>query len=387
MSYLFHHNKNFTFIDSSPKSGLTCQSSTGGLGSRPTSIAPAPILYYSAALDAAGKPIAIAMPDAYHINYYSMANNHVNKTTIASTSSTTYDFSNPVLYTLGQFIQLVYISHPVGSSQYSFIHQPIPTNASLTTLLTLNQPPSLLKSISTPDATYIFFVLKETYHTLSCIKLTATNAEYMAYLNSNVPIIDYSVCLENELVHISYVTEVHGQYQLLYLNTETKQPFLITTTAEPCEPTIFSYYHTLWINALLDKKLHIFLSTDGGLNFNGPTLATIQTHLKRCLFQSTHQGTLFASELYASIALNIKLCTIATIDFESIHADTHISSELSLLLNGLLHSNAVLESPMLTEMEPTLAPMPTPAVPAASIDAAKSAFMNQLNSWDLPPKL
>mgnify|MGYP006974663539 FL=1 len=83
------------------------------------------------------------------------------------------------------------------------------------------------------------------------------------------------------------------------------------------------------------------------------------------------------------------------IDFPRFHTDTVISSELELLLEGLLLTIESASSSTQILVPKTEPPISQPTKPSSSesttsghtISDAKSAFMNELTGWDLPPRL
>ncbi|WP_410497245.1 hypothetical protein QTL86_11385 [Cellulosilyticum sp. ST5] len=392
MSYVCYHSKNFMFIDSSVRNGVFCRFFPPSGKSKPLLLQSTPTTHYSATIAGDGKPEIVVMPNATHIYYYTYTGSSFNKTLLL-TSETSTSLIHPMLYTQNGISQLIYLMQV--APHYQLMHQAIGEGTSKA-LAAFNQCPNQIKYMTTPTALYFFYLLKEDYYSLNCIKIEATGVSTFCYLRSEKPIIDYSICLRAGEVHVCYVLENLGKYQLYYMNPSTLQINFLTSSATPMAPAIFYYYHGLWINTLIDHQLHLLLSVNSGESFSIPVPCSIQTHLQRTFFVSTPLKNLAASELYVSLDTKLKLCTLSTIDFEGFHEYSSMPVELELLLEGLaLHRckkencEIIAESNRLKQ-ELGMLKKQTPSSSTkkqTNISSAKTAFMEELTSWDLPPRL
>ena len=391
MSYVCYHNKNFMLIDSSVRNGVFCRFFPPNGKSKPLLLQSTPTTHYSATLASDGTPEIVVMPNATHIYYYTYTGSSFNKTLLL-TSETSTSLMHPMLYTQNGISQLIYLMQL--SPHYQLMHQAIGEGTSKV-LASFNQCPNQIKYITTPTALYFFYLLKEDYYSLNCIKIETTGVSSICYLHSEKPIIDYSICLNADEVHICYVLENLGKYQLYYMNPSTLQMNFLASSATPMAPVIFYYYHGLWINTLIEHQLHLLLSVNSGESFSIPVPCSIQTHLQRASFISRPLNNLAASELYISLDAKLKLCTLSTIDFVGFHEYSTIPVELELLLEGLtLHSckkencEIVAETNRLKqELGIVKRQATSPQKRQNSISSAKTAFMEELTSWDLPPRL
>ena len=243
---------------------------------------------------------------------------------------------------------------------------------------------------------YILRFLKDDLYTFNCIRIEGTQVSTFSYLRSETPIIDYSICIINDVVHVCYVLENAGEYRLYYLNTASSQISLLSSSRTPMSPVIFYYYQGLWINTLINGQLHLLLSMDLGNRFSIPAPCSLQSHLQRATFVSTPLKYLTAHELYITLDYGLKLCTLSTIDFEGFHGHSNIPTELDLLLQGLsIHSCnkedceiAVETSHLKQELDLLKKQLNTvPPKPQSNISSATTAFMEELTGWDLPPRL
>lgn len=398
MPYIFSSNRMFYLIDSTPKNGVFCQIFSSNYSPKPIQIQFQGTQEYSAHMDHTGKLYVAAMPDTSHLNYYSFENNRFIKNTLVSNSSSNYTLSSPMIYTLQDTPYITYLSNQAHSSAYNFVQENL-IQSQLTTLFTSYSLPEHIKYFTTPDATYIFYItFNETYH-LNALHITPNAVTTTTYLKSSQPIVDYSICFDEQILHIAYVSELHGKYQLLYFNTDTQNIMSLATTQYPPQPVIFCYYHALWINAVIEHKLQMLISIDHGQSFSIPVTCSLQNNIHRCHFLTHKSSSLVACELYAAIGSSLKLCTIAMADVEHFHSDTTVSPELELLLEGLVLASrpkTITPAPAPTPPQPLPKEPPAPPSkhpyapnkpPASTVNDATAAFMNELSGWDLPPRI
>lgn len=397
MAYIFHMPHYFSLIDSTSKNGVFCQFFSPNYNPKPISIQSQPTTSYSGHMDAEGNLYVAAMPDASHLNYYTYENNRFIKHTLVASHTSNYQLSSPILYTDLNTPYLIYLSHQIHSTAYSFVQENL-FQPQLSTLFTCYIEPQLVKSFVTDSATYIFFVTYDENYLLNVLRISNQQVTSSVCLQSPQPILDYSVCIEETLMHIVYVAELHGKYQLNYFNTAAYQLTPLATSQYPCKPVVFCYYNMIWINAFINHKLQMLISIDQGLNFSLPVPCSLQNNIHRCHFMTRTVSPFIGQQLYASITSNLKLCTLAMIDIPRFHTDSVIPPELELLLEGLMLS---LEnsSQSVTTITNTPSPnydsikatnpkaSPPNSSTHSSMEDAKNAFMNELTGWDLPPKI
>lgn len=400
MPYSFYYNHTFSLVDSTPKNGVFCQFFSSAHSPKPIQIQFQGTKEYSAHMDEDGKLYVAAMPDASHLNYYVLENNRFTKSSLISNTSSNYDLSSPIIYTLNHTPYIIYLSHQTHSDAYNFVSENL-SQPNLTTLLTTYQPPEHIKYFTTPSGIYIFYIFFDQIYYLNALYITPQSSKVVTFLTSSDPISDYSICIDDTTIHITYVTELHGKYQLFYCNTDHYTIIPLAITQYPSRPVVFCYYHALWINAIIDHKLHMFISMDEGITFSLPVPCSFQNNIHPCHFQSLSDNSLVAQELYASISSTFKLCTISAVDIEHFHSDTIIAPELELLLEGFLvvsRQSSLVHTPYTSQ--DTSQPKPAyntsaasvskssqSSLPLNSVENAKSAFMDQDLSWDLPPRI
>lgn len=395
MPYAFYHDHNFSLVDSTSKNRVYYQSFSSSYSSKPVSIQFQGTKEYSAHMSPEGRLYVAAMPDAFHLNYYTLENNRFLKNSLVSNKASNYQLSSPIIYTLFGQPFVIYLSHQLHSNAYNFVHENL-SQPNLTTLLTLYSQPEQLKYYLQSDILYIFYItFDETYH-LNALCISTEKTWVTTYLQSSFPIADYSICMDDDHIHITYVIELHGKYQLIYCNPSTNTVTPLITTQYPSNPSVFLYYHALWINALIDHKLHMFISMDEGHTFSIPVPCSIQNNIHKCQVLIQKPSSLVANELYLSLGSSIKMCTIAMIDFEHFHSDSFIPAELELLLEGILLScrTSHPETVPISRSESSSHHInntqnnKTAALQPKSVEKAKNDFMeNDLNGWDLPPRI
>ena len=139
----------------------------------------------------------------------------------------------------------------------------------------------------------------------------------------------------------------------------------------------------------------MMLSIDDGQSFSTPTPCSIQNNVYRSFFSTQRVSPFIGQELYASIGSTLKLCTLAMLDFPRFHSDSHPAPELELLIEGFLlsleNSKAQIlpsvSSPLSSQSSSTIDTISAQHLNAHSLEQAKNDFMQDLTSWELPPKL
>lgn len=383
--YLFHYNNSFALIDYSQRNGVFCQFYNRSSGPRALAIQNGSIADYSACLDHDNVLHVIAMADAFHMNYYRLEGHRFTKDVLVSNITENYHLSSPILYDLNHQLCMIYLSHQDNSSLYSFVHQAL-DSPDLTTLLNLNIHPEHMKHFTHDGSLYIFYTTTTPHHhQLKSLRITGTQAQEVIWLDISLPIVDYAICFHHEVMHIALVTECHGKYELSYFNTASRIMHSLCTTSTPPTPTIFYYYNGIWLNIMMQNKLHMMLSMDDGETFSIPVPCTKQAYMRPVHFHTTQSTSLSGQLLYASTNHQIILSTLYYIDFEHLHPDVHIASEIELLLDGLN------QLPQREPLPQPPAPMPEkksePVQTANPIKSATDAFMGELSGWDLPPRL
>lgn len=398
MPYLFDTPNGFTLIHSTAKNGVFYQSFTSPpYKSKPIQIFAQSPTSYSACMDATNRLHVAILLDAFYLNYYSYENNHFEKNTLASNPNSNDMLFAPTIYNLsGQSsFSIAYLSHQMHTEVYNFIVEN-PYKHQQSVLLTLSTCPYFIKSYTTFQALWIFFITSDTYYHLHALHITDSEAHFCTYLNLNEPIIDYSICIAEDFVHVTYVSELNGKYQVSYFNTHYRKLTHLLITNTPCYPTVFSYYNMIWVHMMINRQLQMMLSIDDGQSFSTPTPCSIQNNVYRSFFFTQRDSPFIGQELYASIGSTLKLCTLALIDFPRFHLDTHIAPELELLVEGFLLSleNSKTQSalsvpcpPLAPEASSTVGTVSKHTLNTSSLDQAKNDFMQDLSGWELPPKI
>lgn len=396
MPYLFDTPNGFTLIHSTAKNGVFYQAFTSPYSAKPIQICSQSPTSYSACRGSDNKLRVALLLDNFHLNYYSYENNRFEKNILVSSPNSNCLLSFPIICNLSgeDSFSIIYLSHQMNTEIYHFIME-TPYKHQQNSLLTLSSTPYFIKSYPTSQSLWIFFVTSDTCYHLHALHLTTEQAHFYTYLNSSVPIIDYSICINENLIHITYVSEVNGQYQLSYFNTFHRKLTHLLITEMPCLPTVFSYYNMIWIHSLINHQLQMMLSIDDGQSFSTPTPCSIQNNVYRSFFSTQRVSPFIGQELYASIGSTLKLCTLAMLDFPRFHSDSHPAPELELLIEGFLlsleNSKAQIlpsvSSPLSSQSSSTIDTISAQHLNAHSLEQAKNDFMQDLTSWELPPRL
>lgn len=411
MAFLLNNEQSFIVVDTHPRQGIFCQFYNQGGFSRPIQIQPTVHSNYSATLDTLGTLHIISQNNKNQVSHFSYLNGHYTKRIILEDPTESYKFSNLSLHYFNNALHLFYVAcTPVGTS-YALIHQILDTDK-IETLLEVPSPQINLKIFNTENFIYIFYIEHTKDYILKCITISASNISQVDILTTPFPIKDYSVCLSENLLHIVYEKEIYGKYQLFYYNFNTATEQLLCTNVTSSAPCIFSYSNGLWITYLENDILKARLSIDGGNLFSLPITTSLQENIIRYNYYNANtDNSLNANYLYAASSNVLRLAVIASIDVDGIHPDIKHNIELELLLDGmsiaqpettaqdlsaLLAENQALKETVtklstLNKQPPDIAttvseiPSKSSTKPKMSIQSAATAFMQEMNQWELPP--
>ncbi|MHC1748532.1 MAG: hypothetical protein AB9856_09150 [Cellulosilyticaceae bacterium] len=424
MAFLLNNEQSFIVVDTHPRQGIFCQFYNQGGFSRPIQIQPTVHSNYSATLDSLGTLHIVSQNNKNQVSHFSYLNGHYTKQIILEDPTESYKFSNLSLHYFNNALHLFYVAcTPVGSS-YALIHQILDSDK-IETLLELPSPQINLKIFNTDDLIYIFYIENNNDFTLKCITLSSSNTNQFDVLTSTLPIKDYAICLDANSIHIVYEKEIYGKYQLLYTNTTHRTEQLFSTNVISCMPCIFSYSKGMWVTYLEDGTLKARLSIDNGNLFSMPIATSLQENVLRYNYYSGNSNSLNANSMYAASNNLLRLAVVASLDTEGIHPDIKHNIELELLLDGMsitqnippteditpiLEENRTLKEAVtkLSELNkqlyerynmvnnkvrelPTKPPEQTHTSQAdtstakPSIQSAATAFMQEMNQWELPP--
>ncbi|PHV70942.1 hypothetical protein CS063_07940 [Sporanaerobium hydrogeniformans] len=402
MSFLLHSNHTFLLVNQNNKYGLFCQLFTASGITRPLSLQPSATNYYHATLDATGNPHIVNLPTSSRLTYFCYENNHFTKKNILELSPDDMTLSWPLIHYMDGQIHLFYLTYKVATRTYAFVHSLLGSLAT-ETLFESTIVPQAFKSTIVAGKIYIFYTLFQEAYCMRCIEFTPSTLEQYTLLTTSMPLIDYSFCIHEDTIHLCYVTQNVSQYTLFYAQPLKNQITSIGTYTSLPLPTLFWYYHHLWLNTLVDHKLFVQLSIDGGQSFSLAVPSSLQGATTRHTFISSEVHTLAIHEVYASTQNAIRISILAALDVEHIHFDIELPVELELLLEGLRLSNAshahastlaaenIELKAKLASLEAKYAALPTspsltlPQRKPLSIQAAANAFMEESPQWDVPP--
>lgn len=343
MPYLFHYKNNFYMVDYTPRSGLCCSIPGTSGTSKMHQLHPNKSLGYSSSIDAEGKLHIITLADPSHIYHLTFDNGYSLRQQLVANASTHYIFSSPMLFNLYDELHMIYISHQSGLNDYHFVYQNL-NSSQLDTLLNVDTEPLLVKGFTSNTALYVFYILKNISNELHCLTLTHQGALDVLLLEAGVPITDYTVCIANEQIALSYVLERYGKYELAYYHSNLEAPITLCTSTYPSKPAVFEYYDGIFINAMIDRKLQTFYTPTKNAFFMEPITSSIQNNLQRYFFKSYSIPSLSACEVYATTTMPFYISTLYAIDFDHIHPQSKLPAEFELLTRGLHYGSQTSEA-------------------------------------------
>ncbi|MGL6173284.1 MAG: hypothetical protein ACRC1P_01560 [Cellulosilyticaceae bacterium] len=412
MPFLLNAKNSFIIVDNKPRQGLFYQlfNSTGF--SRPLQIQPALSNCYTATLDSNDSLHVVAQNNRNQIVHYTYIDSHAHSTLLLDDNKDIYKFSNLILHSLGDSLHLFYTALRPNTNTYSLLHQQIDHGPSpIDHLLASFNPLTPVKSLYQNGIIYLLFITAQSdAYSLNCLSYSSSGVYSSVLLSSEFPIIDFDICLIDNVYHITYIQDTYGNYQLLYFNSQVARSTQLYTSNQLGSPCIFKYLGFLWINYLDNDSLYTLLSTNIGVSFSSPVKASLQNNLAKYIYYTTSPSSLEATHMYATVFNKVRLAIVSSIDTDGIHPDILPNTELDLLLAGLSFSSQFqssysqpsqpISSP--THSSSTVSPaeqrasttyiakpinMPTSQTASKpnSVLSAAQAFMNEVNMFDAQP--
>lgn len=371
MPYIIRrHNNHLLLVNHSVKNGLYSQTLSANGLSRPMIINRNNTSQYSVAVDHNEDLHIITQPSKEQVMHLHYKDNNITRNIILEDPKGIYNFSNLYAISAKEDVHLFYTANkPIGDSCELIHHILCPENKT--------EPcPILSFSSSTLGMRYttyndtVFLLYGEMSDQYLLQLMTYSDSKWdtpMLVATSSFPIDDFQFCIDhNGLMHLVYIQEKYGRYNLLYKrynNDIWSDEIIIHTSSSTIHPAIFTYHEGLWINFTDDNKLQMILSMDYGNTFSKNVDCSLQTsELKRCHFISAPKAlpeTFNCNMLYASLAQSIRAGIISRIDMIHFHPDMKTNTELELFIDGVFHSLSKKITPA-----PASVPGPVPDIPA-----------------------
>lgn len=386
MPYLIRtHNNQLLLLNHSAKNGLYSQTlSPSGL-SRPIIINRSNTSGYSATVDHNQDLHIITQPSKEQVMHLHYKDKNITRNVLLEDPKGIYNFSNLHAISVKEYVHLFYTANkPIGGSSELIHHilcqenkiEPCP-------ILSFSSKALGFRYLAYNGDIFLLYGEVSDHYLLKII--IYSNGKWskpMVVTTSSFPIEDLQFCMDhNGRIHIIYVQEKYGRYNLVYKRYSNKSwsdEIIIHTSSSTIKPTVFTYHRGIWVNFIDDGKLQMILSMDNGNTFSKNVDCSLQTsELRRCNFVSapdTLPSTFNSTMLYASLSQSIRAGIISRIDMINFHPDMKPNTELELFIAGIFHSLSKSATPTPAQ---ALAPI---AAPVANIPASYSEDIADLEA-------
>lgn len=389
MPFLLRTPERFIIVDEKPRQGVFYQTYNKEGFLRPALIHPGTALSYSATLDPHNDLHVVVQNANHQTTYYHTLESMPTKRIILEDTRSLYQFENMSIQFLKDNAHLFYtVVHPNGHGR-SLVHQSLDTNTPQATHLITQLPMNCQISYYLVNNTlYILYPTYEEGYNLNCLTFTEETYESRTLVHSDIPIIDWNVCLHDGKLYVLFTTDSYGHPAFHLIDTGTLKNLVIPLPASATSPTLLSYLDCLWIHYKEGDKLYTLFGVPEQEIFSIPVVSSLQSPATCYQYYSLDHDSFNASSVYANLMSTLRLATLSSIDVKNIHPDLPTNLELALLLEGLsLLSTPTVSTPTSVAQTPPIhTPSPSPAsspLPTAqSISQAAQAFMNEGNYFE-----
>lgn len=353
MPYIIKNKaKDLYVIDYSARYGLHYQLFRNKQASRNTNIVPSATNQYTATLDHKNHLHIICKNSRNQVIHLSHAFSGFDKEILLDDSSNTYGICNLYVTSLRDKLHLFYYANSPVKQTAELVHHIISSKEII--------PPQSLGTIPNIETSYDCIVDDENLYILlthfennqySLVLRTYDALEnrwetYNVIDSSQFPITHTKMVVDkNGILHIIYVEERYGKFQIYYKKKEKnwREGTLIHAGANPMQPTLFIYHDALWVNWVEQGTLKMMLSTDLGESFSSP-VSNSTLGSKIALYHyiypfSEEKENLICNALYGSESPTPRFAVLSQLDMDHIHPDLSCNEELKLYVNHLMQKH------------------------------------------------
>ncbi|OON99477.1 MAG: hypothetical protein ATN35_12335 [Epulopiscium sp. Nele67-Bin004] len=214
----------------------------------------------------------------------------------------------------------------------TLLHQVIFGTISAVASLVTHFKPIDISVLHYNDCILIFYVSEDDPMNIYSLMLGMSKPSIA--VSTDVPITHFSPCIVNDEIHIAYVYNMYGQYQVAYTNG--RDTAVIGTVAKPSEVAVLAYLDAIWLSYVDGDVLYTSLSVDNGKNFSMPIKNSVQDNLVYTKFCNKTDLPISSTAMYSQITpIRLLLPIICNLDVYGVHPDKSSNIELELFLAGL----------------------------------------------------
>lgn len=161
--------------------------------------------------------------------------------------------------------------------------------------------------------------------------------DYITVAKSINPYMDYSLCVHDGHVHVTYVERDKGKNVMYYIqkNDTFGEATEITSSNSILSPIIFIYNHIIWINWKENNQLIHTLSSNNGESFNQPHPCSAQSpEARHYYFYGYSNPNLIGHKFYGYINGHPILAVLSQVDTDNILLNNYNNLELKSLINN-----------------------------------------------------
>ena len=350
MSYLIRtHDDQLILLNNSAKMGLYSQTLSASGLSRPVIIHRGNPNTYSATIDNKQDLHIITKVSQEQIIHLHYKSNNLTRTVLLEDPKGIYHFSNLHAISVKSQVHLFYTANkPIGDSS-ELIHHILcqEDNTETHPILSFTSTPLGFRYMSYNDIIYLLYAEVSTEYQLKLMMYKDDKwSQPLTAASSSFPIDDFQFCISHSgHIHLLYVQEKYGRYQLIYKkqgHSQWSEEIILHSTATTPIPCIFTYHRGIWVNFIDNSQLQMILSMDHGNTFSKSVSCSLKTRdFERCHFicaSGALPASFNANMLYISFSQSLRAGIIAHIDMINFHPDMNPNTELELFIDGVFYS-------------------------------------------------
>ncbi|MCT4598008.1 MAG: hypothetical protein N4A50_09065 [Vallitalea sp.] len=162
--------------------------------------------------------------------------------------------------------------------------------------------------------------------------------EYETIVTSTTPFTSYSLCINNNTIHVTYEkieSSLNRIYYISNIKEKWETPLEIYSSISRLSPVIFTYNNIIWINFKENNQLKNSLSSNNGLSFTTPQLCSSQSKEARYYyFYGYKSNNLSGNKFYGYINKYPILAVLSQVDTDNILLSNNSNLEIKSIIEN-----------------------------------------------------
>lgn len=345
MAYLIRKDKDTLFlIDYLPRNGLYYRTFTNNPNPRTISIAPNSLDEYTVAIDAHQELHIIYKNTKQQIVHVTPLSPNIQGNVLLDDRKEQYQICNLYACFMEKELHLFYNALHPETEESELIHHCTSSSHQMVPH-SLGIIPKLGTSYSCivfQEKLYLLSIFQEEQHySLQLYAYDSYSHKWqtpISLVQSAFPLIHCHLCLHpSGQLHLLYVQEKYGQYQLYTCKGMNESPKLLYSCAYSIKPFFIYYRQGLWIHWLEQNTGKMVLSLDESETFSSPKKTSLQTSSPILFhyiypFDQSNQ-ILSCRQLYGTLSPYPTCCILSQLDMDQLHPYIPPNEELKLYLS------------------------------------------------------